>query len=202
MAESCNNLTRGLNPGCEALKKVGGVVKRIWAGQNSMLAGYTINETTLDFETISMALNGSVSYTLKKFIGRNYKHSGTYPLVVGENINVFNQSIILVLQHFSSLEKAAIEELANAEDVFIAIETFARQIEIYGIDVGENEDSEAPTGGLNGSAGDGGTGIALQDPTGYTLTLSGQHRNMPRIFNVSPTATLAQNIAYLDAISE
>lgn len=197
----CNNLTRGLNPSCLALKKPGGVAKRVWAGQNSMLDGFTINGTTLDIETIDLALNGSTDYKLLKFIGKRLRHSANTPLVPGENFNVFNQNVILALFHYTSLEKKAIEELANAEDVFIIIETFARQIEVYGIDTEGDEDSEAPLGGLNASAGDGGTGVALQDPNAYTLTLSGQHRIMSRIFNISTTATLAQNIAYLDARS-
>lgn len=199
---ACKNLTRGLDPTCDALKKHGGLAKRVYVGQLSQLEGYTVNEDTLDIETLDMALNGSSDYTLKKFIGKKLKHNATTPVEVGENINVFNQTVALVLFHFTSLEKAAIEELVNAEDLFVLVETFGGQIEVYGIDTEGSENSEDPLGGLNCSAGEGGTGTALNDPTQYTVTLSGQHRIMCRIFNISSTATLAQNIAYLDAISE
>lgn len=189
----------GLDPSCDALKKLGGLAKRVWIGQLSQLDGYTVNETTLDIETLDMV--SSPASTLKKFIGKKLKHSATTPVEVGENINVFNQTVNLVLFHFTSKEKAAIEELVNIEDAFVLVETFAGQIEVYGIDTEGSESSEDPIGGLNTSAGDGGTGVSLNDPTQFTLTLSGQHRIMSRIFNVSTSATLAQNIAYLDDIS-
>lgn len=199
--QGCNNLTTGLDPSCEALKKIGGVAKRVWAGQLSQLDGYTVNADTLDIQTIEL-VSASPANTLKKFIGKKLKNSATAELVVGDNINVFNQSVILVLFYKTSLETAAIEALAIAEDVFIIIETMAGDIEVYGIDTNGLASSSDPLGGLNGSAGTGGTGVALNDSTAYTLTLSGQHRIIKRNFNISPTATLAQNIAYLDAISE
>lgn len=196
---ACRNLTRGLDPTCDALKKLGGLAKRVYIGQLADLDSYTVNDDTLDIQALVMV--ASPASTLKKFIGKKLKHSVTTPVEVGENINVFNQTAVLVLYHFTSLEKAAIEELVNVEDAFVLVETFAGQIEVYGIDTNGIADSDDPLGGLNTSAGDGGTGVALNDPTAFTLTLSGQHRIMSRIFNVSPTATLAQNIAYLDAIS-
>lgn len=199
---ACTNLTTGLDPSCDALKKLGGLTKRVWIGQLSQLDGYTVNDDTLDIESINMALNGSVDYTLKKFIGKKLKNNASSPLEVGDNINVFNQNVVLVLYHRTSLEKSAIEALANAEDIFIIVETFAGQLEVYGIDTTGTESSEDPIGGLNASAGEGGTGTALNDPTGYTLTLTGQHRIICRIFNISTSATLAQNIAYLDNLSE
>lgn len=199
---ACSNLTLGLDPSCTALKKVGGLAKRVWVGQISQLDSFTVNETTLDIQTLIMAMNGSVRFTLKKFIGKKLKHNASTPVEVGENINVFNQTVALVLFHYTSLEKSAIEGLVNSEDLFVLVETFAGQIEVYGIEVTDSESSEDPIGGLNCSAGEGGTGTALNDPTQYTVTLSGQHKIMCRIFNVSPTATLAENISYLDARSE
>lgn len=195
----CINLTTGLDPLCTALKKVGGLAKRVWVGQNSQLDSYEINETTLDVQGLSLV--ASPASTLKKFIGRHLKHSANTPVEVGENINVFVQNVILVLYYYTSLEIYAIEGLVNAEDLFVIVQNNAGQLEVYGIDT-TSEDSDDPIGGLNTSAGEGGTGVLMNDSTSYTVTLSGQHRIMKRIFNVSPTATLAQNIAYLDAISE
>lgn len=203
---ACNNLTRGLDPTCDALKKLGGLAKRVWVGQLSQLDGFEVETTTLDLKALTMNTDTSVSpavpFTLKKFIGKKLKHSATTPVEVGENINVFNQTVNLVLFHYTSLEKAAIEELVNVEDAFVLVETFAGQIEVYGIDTEGSESSEDPLGGLNCTAGEGGTGVALNDPTQFTITLSGQHRIMSRIFNISTSATLAENIEYLDNISE
>lgn len=199
---ACSNLTLGLDPSCEALKKLGGVAKRVWISQLSQLDGYTVNATTLDIESLSLATSSPEGYKLKKFIGKKLKHSATSPVEVGENINVFNQTVNLVLYYKTSLELSAIEGLVNAEDVFVLIENMDGDIEVYGIDTAGTGNSSDPLGGLNCSAGDGGTGVALNDSTAYTVTLSGQHRTIKRLFNISTTATLAQNIAYLDAISE
>lgn len=199
---ACTNLTRGLDPSCEALKKLGGVAKRVWVGQLSQLDSYEVEGSTLDIKSLTMALESPGDYTLKKFIGRKLKNSATSPIEVGENINVFNQTVNLVLYYKTSLELSAIEGLVNAEDLFVLLENMDGDIEVYGIDTEGTGSSDDPLGGLNASAGDGGTGTALNDSTAYTVTLSGQHRVIKRIFNISTSATLAQNIAYLDAISE
>lgn len=197
---SCQNLTSGIDPSCGALKKQGGLNKRIWLAQLSQLDGYTVNADTLDIESISLCSTSPIT-TLKKFIGRKLKNSKTHEVQVGENINTILQSLNLVLYHNTSLENKAIEDLINAEDVFAIVETNAGQIEVYGIDTQGSASSEDPIGGLNCSAGTGGTGILLNDSTATTITLSGEHRIIGRVFNISEGATLAQNIAYLDALS-
>lgn len=210
---ACNNLTLGLDPSCNALNKTGGLHKRVWVGEQSILDGYTVNDSTLDISSLEL-VSASPANTLKKFIGAKLKNSSTTPLEVGENLNVFNQTVNLILFHYSSLDKFAIENLANVEDAFVIVQNTKSQLIVYGIDTG-SEDSDDPLGGLNASAGDGGSGVLLNDPTSYTITLSGQHRIMERVFNVSSAAyvaatgkagfsgdpTLAQNIEYLDAIS-
>lgn len=198
---SCANLTAGLDPSCDALKKVGGVTKRIWVGQLSVLDGYTVNANTLDIESITLC-SDSPTNTLKKFIGRKLKNSKTHEVEVGENINVINQAINMVLYHNTSLEMKAIEDLINAEDCFCLYETNAGQIEVIGIDTRASNSSNDPIGGLNCSAGTGGTGVLLNDSTATTITLSGQHRVIARVFNIATDATLQENIDYLDAISE
>lgn len=188
--EECVQLLDSLDPSCLALKKVGGLNKRVWAGQLSQLTSYSQDSTTKDITSLTMGACASIAYLLKKFVGKKYKHNGTYELVAGENVNTITQSIILVLYHFTSRDKEKIEQLINAEDLFFAIENNAGQIEFWGIEHG-----------LNASAGSGGTGTLLNDPTAFTITLSGEQSGLSRIFNVGPTATLAQNIAYLDSIS-
>lgn len=199
---SCANLTGGLDPSCDALKRVGGLTKRVWLGQLSQLDSYTVNGTTLDIESLSLCLNGSIPYTLYKFIGRKLKNSKTEEVVVGENINTINQILNLVLYHNTSLEKKKIEDLINAEDVFAIVETNSGILEVYGIDTRGSQSSDDPIGGLNCSAGTGGTGVLLNDSTAFTITLSGEHRVISRNFNITESATLTQNIAYLDNISE
>lgn len=189
-SEECVSLLDSLDPSCSALKKPAGVNKRVYIGQLTQLSSYAQDPTTKDITGITMGSCGSTSYKLKKFSGKKYKNSGTYELAVGENVNTVNQSAILALYHFTSRDKEKIEQLFNAEDLFVIFENNAGQVEVWGIELG-----------LNASAGSGGTGVMLNDPTAFTITLSGEQTTLSRIFNVGPTATLAQNLAYLDAIA-
>lgn len=189
-SEECVTLLDSLDPSCSALKKVGGVNKRVWIGQLSQLSSYSHDAATKDITALTLGSCGSTSYTLKEFLGKKYKHNGTYELAVGENVNTVTQSAILVLYHFTSRDKEKIEQLFNAEDLFVLFENNAGQIEVWGINFG-----------LNASAASGGTGALLNDPTAITVTLSGEQQTLSRIFNISPTATLAQNIAYLTSIT-
>lgn len=195
---TCLDLGLGLNPGCDALKKVGGIEPGVYVGQLSELDSYTINSTTLDIE--SLTLITSPAGSLRWFKGKKFKNFATQEVTVGENIRTFNQGFNLVLYHFSSVEKKAIEDLVGADDIFVMAPTNAGQIEVYGIDtlgVSTND----PIGGLNCSAGSGGSGTLLNDPNSFLVTLTGEHRIISRIFNISAAATIAQNRAYLDLIT-
>jgi hypothetical protein len=198
---NCNNLVRSLDPTCDALNKIAGVNKRIFIGQLSQLDSYSVDINTLDITAIAMNLNGSIAYTLQKFIGKKLKNSASSELEVGDNISVFNQKVTLVLYHFTSKDKQAIENLVASEDLFAFVETNANQIEVYGIDTVGSLSSSDPIGGLNASEGSGGTGTALNDDTAFTLTLSGQHRVISRIFQRPSGATHAANLAYLEALT-
>jgi hypothetical protein len=184
----CIDLLEGLDASCDALNKVGGVKKRVWVGQLSQLGTTPYTEDADGYvDTISFAL-ASPTYGLHKFVGKKSKHSGTYELTAGDNVNTFNTSAILVLYHYTPADRSAIENLINSDDLFALFETEAGQIELFGI-----------TQGLNASAGSGATGVALQDSTAFTLTLSGEQLAMPKLFLNG--GTLADSITYLDGIS-
>lgn len=186
---NCVDLLAGINASCEALNKVGGANKRVWIGQLSQTEGYTLNANG-EIETITMGQDASSNdYTLKKFTGKKNKNNGTYELTAGDNVNTFNTSAILEVFHYTQGEREALENLINADDVFVIFQTDAGQVEVFGIDEG-----------LNASAGTGGTGVNLQDKTSFTLTLSGEQRKLPYLFNNG--GTLATSISYLDSISE
>jgi len=187
MAESaCLELLQGIDPNCDALNKVGGINKRVWVGQLSQLVGYT---TDVDgyVNTVTLAATSPTPQLLKKFIGKKFKHTATFEGEVGENVNVINQSIALSLYYSTPAEREAIEQLFNADDVFIFVEGNYGGIEVYGIDLG-----------LNGSALTGGLQTLLNDNTATIVTLSGQQLTLPKQFK---TGTLAQDITYLDNIS-
>lgn len=187
----CNDLIKGMNPACAALKKVAGVNQRVWITQKSQTTGYTADSLTKDIKALAMDTDSGVTSTMKKFIGKKFKNNASFPLVPGDNVNTFNHTVALVLFYSTSLELETLQALANANDVIVIVEGNDGKIMVYGIDLG-----------LNASAGEGGTGTLLQDNTGYTMTLSGEQINTPRYFNVTTGATLAANIIYLDSISE
>lgn len=188
---SCNDLLQGHNPNCEALNKVGGLNKRIWLTQLSQVTAFSEDTVTKDINGISMASISAVTQTLKKFTGKKFKNNASFPLSAGLNVNTFNHTVAFMFLYSTSAELEVLEQLANADDVVAIVEGNDGKIMVYGAELG-----------LNASAGEGGSGTLLNDETGYLITLTGEQMNTPRYFNVSTGATLSQNIAYLDNISE
>lgn len=185
---SCVELVQGINPSCEALNKVGGVKKRVWIGQLNQISAYSLNASGY-INTISMANDPSGNpYELKKFIGRKSKNSIKSSITAGDNINTFKQEVMLMLYHFTPEDREAIESLVNADDLFVIAETESGQIEVLGIDEG-----------LNCSAGEGGSGVNLQDNTAFSITLGGEQRKLPYLFDSG--SGLSGSKTYLDGLS-
>lgn len=190
---TCSFLTVGLDPSCEALKKLGGVNKRIYIGQID------------DIDTITFGVDGEITAftlttgkSLKAFVGKKEKHQGTYELTAGETINLFNQSVILGLYFESDEERKAINELVNVEDMFAFVETNSGVIETYGI--ANSTTLGYDNFGLKATAGTGnGTGVLINDDTIYRVTLSGNVPNLPMLFK--PATALATNLTELDSIT-
>jgi len=189
MPTNCNDLLAGLNPDCTAFNKAGGVNKRVWIGKKDNITESYSSSGYVN--SISMATSGSLPTYLYKFIGKRDKNNASWPLTAGENINTFNHTAVLDLFYGNPTELLAIESLANSDDNVVFMQTNDDKIIVLGL-----------PNGLNASAGEGGTGTLLNDTTGYKLTLTGEQKVMPKYFSINgTTATLAQNIAYLDALS-
>lgn len=186
---TCNDLIAGLNPGCEALNKVGGVNKRVWVGLKANITTTTDNAGYVN--SVSMSTVGSFISYLYKFIGKRDKNSATWALTAGENVNTFNHTAIMELFYSTPTELLSIQKLCNADDLVVFMQMNDGKIIVLGLEIG-----------LNASAAEGGTGTVLNDSTAYKVTLSGEQTIMPQYFSINGTvATLAQNIAYLDALS-
>lgn len=186
---NCNDLIAGLDPACTALNKVGGVNRRVWVGLKSNIT-YSVDGAWY-VNNITLSTSGSISNKLYKFIGKRDKNSATWPIVSGDNVNVFNHTAIMQLYYNTPTELLSIQNLANLIDAVVFMEQNDGRIVILGLDKG-----------LRASAGEGGTGILLNDSTAFTMTLSGEQITMPQYFSINGTiATLAQNTAYLDALS-
>lgn len=192
MPESiCGDLINGVNPNCEALNKAGGINQRVWLTQKSQITGYSQDAVTKDIKAFAMDTASAIANTLKKFIGKKFKNNTAFPLVVGENVNTWNHTLAFAYYYSTSIELETLEQLGNADDVIAIVEGNDGKLMVYGVEFG-----------LNASAGEGGSGTLLNDNTSFLITLSGEQTETPRYFNVSTGATLAQNIAYLDGISE
>lgn len=185
----CNNLIAGLNPNCDALNKVGGANKRVWIVQKSKLS-FTV-DTAGYINSLALAVIGSIPAQLFRFYGKRDKNNATWPVTAGENINTFNHIAVMSLYYSTPSDLIAIQNLVNADDVIVFMQTNDNKIIVLGSDLG-----------LNASAGEGGTGTVLNDSTAYVVTLSGQQSIIPLYFSINGTiATIAQNTAYLDSLS-
>jgi hypothetical protein len=188
---NCVQILQGIDPSCDALNKVGGINKRVWVGQLSMLDNPKYTEDADGYiATIEMATISSVVQELVTFSGKKFKNSTANEVVVGENVNTINQQVTLALYYTTPTEREAIESLINADDVFVCVEGNYGRIEIYGIDLG-----------LNCSAGSGGLGALLNDNTAFIVTLSDEQLTLPKQFRSATNSTLSADIAYLDGIS-
>lgn len=181
---TCANDLQNLDPSCNALKKKGGLKKKIW------VVGYDKATLTVDgdgnVDSITLA-TASPANVLNTFIGKKLKHNGVLTGEVGENANTINQDLNLVLYYYSQAERDAIDTLFQSEEVIAFIQTESGQIECWGYDTG-----------LMASALTGGTGTALNDSTAVTVTLSGSQDTLPKVCKFG--VNLAADIAYLEAL--
>jgi hypothetical protein len=189
---ACNELTRGINPNCDATRKPGGLNKRAYIGLLSDLTAVTFGTgnvvTGLTFDT---------GKGFVKFIGKREKHNSVMALEVGENFNLRNHGLNLVAYYNTAEELEALDSLLDVEGAFIVVETNSGELEVWGMNKGTNYANF----GLKASAIDGGSGTAIVDSNIYTLSMNGNHENLQLYFaSVPGTSTLAEDIAILDAL--
>lgn len=181
------SLIKGVQATCNALKKVGGLDKRIYIG--------TLDD--LSAVTFVSGKNSITSFTFKatkgfvKYIGKKDKNNAGSDIEVGENINLRNQSVNLSVYYETDEDLANIDALIDQEGVFAVVETTSGSLEVFGINK-TNFDSF----GLKVTANPGNSGTLLNDSTAFAMTLSGGHTNLQLIYG--PSATLAANIVALD----
>lgn len=191
---ACNELTRGINPNCEATRKSGGLNKRLYIALLSDLTAITFGAGNLVTALTFEATKGFV-----KFIGKREKHNSTMALEVGDNFNLRTHGINAVAYYNTPEELQALDTLIDVEGAFIIAETNAGELEAYGVNIGSN----FLNFGLKVSGIEGGSGTAITDSNIYTLSMSGNHENLQLYFDGSTEQvpqTLAQNIATLDAL--
>lgn len=191
---ACNELTRGINPNCEATRKPGGLNKRLYIGLLSDLDAVAFGAGNLVTGFTFAATKGFV-----KVIGKREKHNSTMGLEVGDNFNLRNHGINAVIYYNTPEELEALDALIDVEGAFIVAETNAGELEVWGMNKGSN----FMNFGLKASAVEGGSGTAITDSNIYTLSMAGNHENLQLYFDggtEQAPKTLAENIADLDAL--
>lgn len=182
---SCANELTSLAASCAATKKKGGVKKKVWAAPFGAVTFTYDVDGNIDTVTIATTSPATV---LTTYEGRRLKNNGAYTGEVGENANTISQALNLVLYAKEQNERDAINALFQSDELIVFIETESGDIEAWGVDTG-----------LLPSALTGGTGTALNDSTGITVTLTGSQDGIATKCKFG--ATLADDIAYLDALT-
>lgn len=186
MADNCAGELISLDPCCEALKKKGGVAKKIWAVPFDQVTMTVDGDGNVDSLTLATT---SPATLLTTYTGKKDKHSGAYALEVGENANTMKQDLAMRLYFFTQAERNAIDALnSNTQETVFFVQTQAGQIECWGYDTG-----------LLPSAATGGTGTLLNDDTSMLVTYSGAQDGVAKVCKFG--ATLADDIAYLEALT-
>lgn len=188
---ACNELTRGINPNCEATRKSGGLNKRLYIGLLSDLATVTFGTGNLVTGFTFEATKGFV-----KVIGKREKHNSVMALEVGDNFSLRNHGINAVIYYNTPDELQALDSLIDVEGAFIVAETNSGELECWGLNKGSN----FMNFGLKASAIDGGSGTSITDSNIYTLSMTGNHENLQLYFDAGSSATLQDNIDTLDAL--
>lgn len=186
----CANTLRGSDPTCPALKKKGGFDKRIWVGNVSELDSITYGSNA---EVTAFTFAGGKGF--KTYSGQRFKHGAAHTVEVGPNANMRIQNFNAVFYARLADERSALEELIDAIDVFIVAEGNHGQLEIYGINKGDN--SQFDNYGLGISAVEKNDGILLNDETSAKMTFTGHFDNFNLVYKEG--TALATNITTIDA---
>ena len=187
---SCITLSKSITPNCEALKRPGGLAKRIFLGSVLDINALTFDNTnTHDLTSITM----KSTKQLIQVVGRPAKSSAATTFEDGENFSLRNQAVNAVVYAKSPAERQALDEIIEQDQVFAVVERNDGQFEVYGISLVNYQNW-----GLKVTGGSYNTGVELNDETGVTLELTGGFKNMPLVFDA--TETYANNLAALVAL--
>jgi len=190
---ACDALTTNLSPSCEAIKKPGGLDKRIWIGLVEDLDSVTFGTGNQITAFTFAASTGFITAT-----GKMEKNNSSIAINAGENYNLRTQSFNFVSYYLTAEDLDDIDQLIDQEQLFVCAETNAGTIEVYGI----NKSDAFDNFGLQCTAIEGGSGTAKLDASQFALTFSGDFENLQLVFEDTAAGSpgLAADIAYLDAL--
>jgi len=193
MVECLSSLDKGVQASCTAIKKVGGLDKRIYLGAIGDLDTVTIGSNNTLTSLTFLAAKGFV-----KMVGRKEKNSAGSDIEVGENLTLRKQNVNLSVYYDTvgtqaTIDLSSIDAIIDNEAMFAIVETNAGTLEVFGINK-TNFDNY----GLKVTDNPGTSGLLLNDVTAFAMVMSGGFTNLQLIYN--PSASLATNIAALDAL--
>lgn len=190
---SCATITKNILATCDGVRKPGGVNARVWVGYAADIDSVTFDATNGHEIT---AITMKTGKSLYKFEGRKEKNSTVSEMQVGENLNLFNQQVNLILYWGDAGELETLEKLANSEGLVLFVETNAGKIEVYGL----SNTGSLFAFGLSGSSYVDSSGTLINDSTGVPVTLSGLVPVSKLIYDEQNVGGLAAAVAALDAL--
>jgi len=186
---SCQTLALGVQASCLAVKKPGGVDKRVWIGLLDDVASITLGTGNILNAFVMKAGKGLTQWT-----GRREKNSAGSEIEIGENVTVRNQLVSLSVYWETAAQLTTLDELLDLEGLFVFLETNAGLIEVFGVNM--SNAYSFTNFGLKPTKNSGNSGKVINDATAFALELSGGLTNLQLIFR--PTSDLASNILYLN----
>ncbi len=188
----CLSLAVGVQASCKAVKKPGGVDKRIWLGLLSDLASITLGTGNI---LLGFAFKSGKGLT--QWTGRKEKNDAKSEITIGENVTVRTHTVGLMVYWETAEDLTALDSLLDAEGVFAFVETNAGNIEVYGVN--NSNAYNFANFGLKATKNSGNTGKVINDATAFALELSGAMTNLQLLFR--PDIDLGSNVLYLNLAS-
>lgn len=187
MAECDYNLIKGIQASCLAVKRVGGLDKRIYISTVSSLESVTFGVGNAITAFVFKAGRGFV-----KYIGKPDRNASSSDVEPGPNVNIRNHTLSPVVYYETAADLAALDALIDSEGIFAVVETRAGGLEVFGI----NKTSFASFG-MKVTSNPQSSGVLINDDTAFLPVISGGHTNLQLLYN--PSVALATNVAALDA---
>ena len=187
MADCDYELLKGIQASCEAIKRVGGLDKRIYISTVSALQSITFGTGNSITAFVFKSGRGFV-----KYIGKPERNASSSDVEPGPNVNIRNHTLSPVVYYETAADLEALDNLIDSEGIFAVVETRAGGLEVFGINK-VNWDSF----GMKVTSNPQNSGVVLNDDTAFLPVISGGHTNLQLLYN--PGTALATNITALDA---
>lgn len=216
---SCLELVN-LDASCNAISKVGGVASFVYFGsKKSWYDRYVASEQPIiKYDTIDTTNYGWVlefspteilGTELAKFEGVEFKNNAGFETLPGENVNVFNHNVNMILYWNTQAELELLQSILLSEDNFAIVCTNSGDIKVYGLERGK---SYSPLGadtftdklGLKNISASGGDILEIQGETGTNVSLQAMNiLNMPYfLIGVVDTFDEEDYTSYSDMITQ